>query len=443
MVLASFFFYGFWFPPYIFLLITSGVIDYFCSRKINNDSPHKRKWLWLSLSTNLGLLGYFKYANFFLDQAQSFLTLTGIQLDVSHIDVILPMGISFYTFQSMSYTIDVYRGKLKACHNFIDFFVYLSFFPQLVAGPIVKAIHFLPQLVPDKPFISAEQLQDGLYRITRGLFLKVVIADNIAPCVQLIFSSQYDQMSILQAWTGCIFFGVQIFCDFAGYSDIAIGLSALFGFKINENFNNPNFSTSPTNYWQRWHISLSTWFRDYVFLPIVSRYRSNGSLFLAVFILFFLSGLWHGADVKFITWGLYHGALMVIELLLKKYCRAWHLKLNRVRGMQICYIILMFIAILPSWAPFRAPTHEKAMELWSIMSGFNASPLVGYNITPAILMEGTLWAGVFLLFQLVCAFKELKPYKCGRSFITKESWIYFCALILLPGTPVDFIYFQF
>lgn len=264
--MASSFFYAYWFPPFILLLWTSGAIDHVASIQMRR-SPAPRRWLLVSLCANLGILYTFKYLGFFASLISQVGGWVGRSVAPWEFDILLPMGISFYTFQSRSYTIDVYRGRLEPCRRPSDFFAYLSFFPQLVTGTIVRATDFLPQLEERRP-LTEEDWQFVIHRICRGYFLKVVVADNIAIGVNQIFSSDPAGLTVPVAWLGAAFFAIQILCDFSGYSDIAIGVGRMFGFRIRGNFNNPYVALGFQDFWHRWHISLSTWFRDYLYVSL-------------------------------------------------------------------------------------------------------------------------------------------------------------------------------
>ncbi|MEM7231589.1 MAG: MBOAT family protein [Planctomycetota bacterium] len=311
LLTASYLFYGAWDPRFLGLVVLSTVVDYACGLGIGSTRRKgRRRWmLAVSLATNLGILGFFKYYDFF---AQSLVRLTDAWFpgwSPPYLDLVLPVGISFYTFQTMSYTIDVYRRRVKPCTNLADFALYVSFFPQLVAGPIERAREFLPQIRgPHR--ITTERMHDGMWLVLFGLFKKVVIADNLAPIADAIFDDP-GSASGIEVLLGVYAFAFQIYGDFSGYTDIARGIAKFLGFDLRINFRQPYFATNPSDFWQRWHISLSTWLRDYLYIPLGG---SRGTLMRTarnLMITMILGGLWHGAAWNFVAWGLFHGAILV------------------------------------------------------------------------------------------------------------------------------------
>ncbi|MFT4661415.1 MAG: alginate O-acetyltransferase complex protein AlgI [Patiriisocius sp.] len=300
---VSYLFYGWWDWRFLSLIVISSVIDYIAGREIEKSESHKRKkaFLILSMAVNLGFLGFFKYYNFFMENFAEMISTLGMNPNYSTLKIVLPVGISFYTFQTMSYTIDVYRGKLKASNDPIAFFAFVSFFPQLVAGPIERATNLLPQFNVKRNFSKTEAI-DGMRQILWGFFKKIAIADMAAPFVNNIFSN-VDAMPSGALFLGAILFAFQIYGDFSGYSDIAIGTSRLFGFNLMQNFAFPYFSRDIAEFWRRWHISLSTWFRDYLYIPLGGSRGSRLNQLRNIFIIFIVSGFWHGANWTFIIWG--------------------------------------------------------------------------------------------------------------------------------------------
>lgn len=300
LLVISYFFYGLWDWRFLSLIIFSSIVDFYCGKAIDSASKQssKKTWLTISMLVNLGFLGVFKYYNFFAKEFAEACSSFGFQVDALTLDIILPVGISFYTFQTMSYTIDVYREKLKPSKDIIAFFAFVSFFPQLVAGPIERATNLLPQFYTKRNF-DYKKAVDGLRQILwGGLFKKIVVADNCAEVVNHIFENQAD-INASGLFVGAIFFAFQIYGDFSGYSDIAIGTSRLFGFNLMQNFAFPYFSRDIAEFWRRWHISLSTWFRDYVYIPLGG---SRGGTWMKIrntFIIFLVSGFWHGATGPF------------------------------------------------------------------------------------------------------------------------------------------------
>ena len=315
IVLASYVFYGWWDWRFLSLIIFSTVVDYLIGQRLRTeDKQSKRKiLLWTSVIVNLGFLGFFKYYNFFLENFVDAFSLFGMQINANSLNIILPVGISFYTFQTLSYTIDVYRKKLEPTQDFIAFSAFVCFFPQLVAGPIERATNLLPQFYKKRTF-EYHKAVDGMRQILWGLFKKVVIADNCAEFANQIFNNSAD-MNGSTLVLGAIFFTFQIYGDFSGYSDIAIGTSRLFGFDLKQNFATPYFSRDIAEFWRRWHISLSTWFRDYLYIPLGG---SRGGTWMKVrntFAIFLVSGFWHGANWTFIIWGALN-AIYFLPLLL-------------------------------------------------------------------------------------------------------------------------------
>ena len=308
LLIASYIFYGWWDWRFLGLIALNSTVDYAIGLSLHQtQSSIKRKLLLgASLSINLGILGLFKYYDFFIISAIDILQTIGLQANVHTLAIILPVGISFYTFQTLSYTIDIYRDKIVPTKNCIAYFAFVSFFPQLVAGPIERASHLLPQFLERKKF-NLDQAKDGLRQILWGLFKKTVIADNLAPYVDKIFSN-YEVYSGPMLLLGTVYFSIQIYCDFSGYSDMAIGTARLFGFDLKRNFAYPYFSRDIGEFWRRWHISLSTWFRDYVYIPLGgNRTKTAFRHYVNLILTFTISGFWHGANWTFVIWGFLNG----------------------------------------------------------------------------------------------------------------------------------------
>lgn len=311
LVIISYFFYAWWDYRFLGLILISTLVDYFSAKHIYNNSKQwkKKVSLMVSLSVNLGMLFMFKYYDFFIDSLVNSFVFFGHKIRITNLNIILPVGISFYTFQTLSYTIDVYRKKLKPTSDLVAFMGYVNFFPQLVAGPIEKANWLLPQFLKSRQY-SYCQFKDGFYQMIWGLFKKIAIADTLGIYVDEIFGmpSQYNSLILL---FGVFYFSIQIYADFSGYSDIAIGVAKLFGFKLKDNFRMPNFSRDPAEYWRRWHISLSEWFKDYLYIPLGGSKGSRQKVIRNIFIIFLVSGFWHGADWTFIIWGFLNGLLFL------------------------------------------------------------------------------------------------------------------------------------
>ncbi|EMI15533.1 membrane bound O-acyl transferase MBOAT family protein [Rhodopirellula maiorica SM1] len=313
LVLASYLFYGWWDYRFCGLMVLSSLVDYGLGIYVANaKTQSQRKWaLTTSVVCNLGLLGFFKYCNFFSDSLVGALGAMGWTVHPLMSEILLPVGISFYTFQTLSYTIDIFRGKLQPTTNLIDYLAFVSFFPQLVAGPIERATNLIPQFSRARTF-SNDQAVEGCRTILWGFAKKLIIADHLAVCVDAIYANPGD-VSGLSLLIGTVFFAWQIYCDFSAYSDIAIGTAKLFGINLMQNFNYPYLSQSVTEFWRRWHISLSTWFRDYVFIPLGGSQGTRNETYRNLMITFVLSGLWHGAAWRFIIWGAINGAALVVE----------------------------------------------------------------------------------------------------------------------------------
>ena len=363
LLISSYFFYSCWDYRFLFLLIFSTFLDYYTGIKIYEANKRERKkfWLWLSISINLGFLGFFKYYNFFAISFAEGLAHLGVHANLWTLKVILPVGISFYTFHGLSYVIDMYNNRIKPEKNFIDYSVFVSFFPLLVAGPIERATHLLPQVKKERYFDYSKAV-DGLRQILWGLFKKIVIADKCAEYANTIFdhsSSYYGSTLIL----GAVFFSFQIYCDFSGYSDIAIGTARLFGIELLRNFAFPYFSRDIAEFWRRWHISLTTWFRDYLYIPLGG---SKGGMWMKVrntFIIFLVSGFWHGANWTFIAWGAINALYFLPLLLLNKNRTHTDMPAQQkiIPGFtEFCQIAFTFFLTSLAWVFFRAKNLNHA-----------------------------------------------------------------------------------
>jgi len=373
----------------------------------------------LALILNLLPLAFFKYAVFFWSQfAPSPEILNSL---------ILPLGISFYTFQGMSYLIDCYRGN-SAPAKLKDFSLYVTFFPQLVAGPIVRSTQFLPQLVKPKQNYT-DNFNWGLHRIARGFFLKLVIADNISPVVNSIFATDVDQMSMVTAWFGAFLFSIQIFCDFAGYSEIAIGLAALFGFRLMENFNHPYFARGIDDFWRRWHISLSEWFRDYVYIPLGGNRSTEVRHIGNILIVFLVSGLWHGAAWTFVVWGGLHGLFVYLSQKIK----------NTVNIPTAIFVPMTFVVVVFLWVPFRAEDLSTTMEMWSVMALGGAQGVIPKGFLTALPYIALF--GCFLVFEHAIKSIDYRKNHPWETYL--RVGILFALILILAGEGSDFIYFQF
>jgi len=364
LIFVSYYFYSCWDWRFLFLLVFSTFLDYFTAIKIENSTNerHRKFWFWLSIMINLGFLGVFKYYNFFVSSFADLLLNVGFKTNPVLLNVILPVGISFYTFHGLSYIIDIYNKKIKAEYNFIDYSLFVSYFPLLVAGPIERATHLLPQLKIKRVF-NFEKAKEGIHQIIWGLVKKVIIADTCAMYANQIFDN-YSTMNSLSLILGAVYFAFQIYGDFSGYSDIALGTSKLFGIDLLRNFNYPYFSRDIAEFWRKWHISLSSWFRDYLYIPLGG---SQGGIWKKVrntIIIFLVSGFWHGANWTFIAWGLIN-ALYFMPLLLLNRNRIntdlISLSLNRNSIRTVFSIVFTFVLTCFAWIFFRSKSIDDAM----------------------------------------------------------------------------------
>ncbi|MCF8295355.1 MAG: MBOAT family protein [Bacteroidales bacterium] len=444
VVAASYVFYGWWDWRFLGLIFLSSIIDYFVAIGLQKkESPQSRKILLaITLVSNLGMLGFFKYFNFFIENFENAFHFFGQPIQISTLNIILPVGISFYTFQTLSYTIDVYRRKLEPTNDVIAFLAYVSFFPQLVAGPIERAQHLLPQFYQKRTF-SYPLAIDGLRQILWGLFKKIVIADQAAVFVNDIFN-QSAEMPGSMLVLGVIFFAFQIYGDFSGYSDIAIGTARLFGFSLMQNFAFPYFSRDIAEFWRRWHISLSTWFRDYLYIPLGGSKGSKWHQIRNTLIIFLVSGFWHGANWTFIVWGLIN-ALYFIPLLLANRNRR-HLDTagshRWIPGWKdAAKILLTFAMTCFAWIFFRANDLEQAFDyIGGIFSPslFEIPKLEGAYAFTLLAFIGMEWYGRHSKYALEKI--GLEWYKPIRLSFYLGLALF---ILLQSGEKQSFIYFQF
>ena len=372
ILLSSYFFYGWWDYRFLSLILLSTIVDYLVGLNISKQGSKKKQKLLLLCSVlfNLSVLGFFKYYNFFVDSWVDLFSSLGYQIkSVWTLNIILPVGISFYTFQTMSYTIDIYRKKLKPTKDFISFASFVSFFPQLVAGPIERASNLLPQILKKRVFEYEQGIQ-GLRLILWGMFKKVVIADTLAPMVDNIFGN-YQDLGGGVLWLGAVYFAFQIYCDFSGYSDIAIGTAKLFGFELMSNFRFPYFSRNIGEFWRRWHISLSTWFRDYLYIPLGGSQEGEWKSIRNIFIIFLVSGFWHGANWTFIFWGLFHSILFLPSFIFKtnrKYTTSIIAENTLLpSAKEFIQVITTFTLVTIGWVFFRSETITDAFSYLNLM----------------------------------------------------------------------------
>jgi D-alanyl-lipoteichoic acid acyltransferase DltB (MBOAT superfamily) len=455
LLVASYVFYGYVHPWFLLLIATSTTIDYAAARGMETWPHYRRRFLALSIVSNFGMLGFFKYFNFFVGNAEALLHAVGLSASGPMVRIILPVGISFYTFQAMSYTIDVYRGELRARRSLLDLAVFISFFPHLVAGPIQRATYLLPQVEAKRRF-STEKARSGFVLICWGFFKKLVIADNVGIIANKVFALADPTFYIL--WAGVFAFAVQIYADFSAYTDIARGTSRWLGFELTENFNHPYLARRPADFWHRWNISLSTWFRDYVYIPLGGSRGSRWQWARNVLVTFVLSGLWHGASWNYVLWGAYHGVLLILTSVESGFSRTRSVEsgFSRTRPVvsgfsrtQPMKIAATFVLTNIGWLIFR---ETEVTAIWRdlTLSPFGVSALdmqTGvYLLLLASLYSLPLWIqSVWVETARVRAETSdassswgqvaVQGVACGLALVA--------ILILRSRTSLDFIYFQF
>lgn len=450
IVVSSYVFYGWWDWRFLSLILFSTLVDYTVGRKLRDEDRSSRRTLllWTSIFVNLGFLGFFKYYNFFLDNFITAFSFFGMEFSAGSLNIILPVGISFYTFQTLSYTIDVYKKKLEPTKDFIAFAAFVSFFPQLVAGPIERATNLLPQFYKKRTF-DYDKAVDGLKQILWGMFKKVVIADNAAQFANEIFNNSADYSGSTLA-LGALFFAFQIYGDFSGYSDIAIGTSRLFGFNLMKNFAFPYFSRDIAEFWRRWHISLSTWFRDYLYIPLGG---SKGGTWMKVrntFIIFIVSGFWHGANWTFIVWGALN-ALYFLPLLLAKKNRQ-NIEIvaqgRLLPGIKdLLKMATTFGLTLIAWVFFRAENMSHAWNYLSEMFSISLLSIPKFEGAKSALVI-SLIIMFFCFIEWMGRTDEYGIEKIGKKWPRMLRWSWYAILIFLIGIlaqteETPFIYFQF
>jgi D-alanyl-lipoteichoic acid acyltransferase DltB (MBOAT superfamily) len=445
LLISSYFFYGCWDFRFLFLLVFSTLLDYYSGLKIQRaeNKQVKKAWFWASIIINLGFLGVFKYYNFFVSSFAAGLSSLGVESDFQLLSVILPVGISFYTFHGLSYVIDVYKERIRPVESFVDYSVFVSFFPLLVAGPIERATHLLPQIQKKRVFDYAKA-SDGLKQILWGLVKKVVIADNCAEYVNMIFnnSDDYQGSTLL---VGAVLFAFQIYCDFSGYSDIALGTARLFGIELLRNFAFPYFSRDIAEFWRRWHISLSSWFRDYLYIPLGG---SKGGIYSKVrntFIIFIVSGFWHGANWTFIMWGLLNAIFIMPSIF-------FNTNRNNIEIVakgkilpslkEFLSIMITFAMAVFAWIFFRAEDLPHAFAFISEM--FSSSFFGAPDIFPKKLF---LMIFIFMMIEWIGREDQHGLATFGSKWppLIRYAFYYFLIIVfaLMGGDEQQFIYFQF
>lgn len=446
LLVSSYFFYASWDYRFLFLLVFSTLLDYYTGIKMHEakSPPVKKFWFWLSICVNLGFLGVFKYYNFFAESMAEALSAIGFQPNFWTLQVILPVGISFYTFHGLSYVIDIYKDRIKPEKNFIDYAVFVSFFPLLVAGPIERATHLLPQIQSKRQF-NYHQAVDGLRQILWGLFMKMVIADNCAGYVDMVFANPHG-FSASTHWLGVAFFAFQIYGDFSGYSNIALGTSRLFGIELLRNFAYPYFSRDTGEFWRRWHISLSSWFRDYLYIPLGG---SSGGTWMRVrntLIVFTVSGFWHGAAWTYVIWGFMNGLYIVPSIIMnnsnaRREIVAYGKKLPTLK--DVFHILVTFGLIIFSFMVFRSKDIPDALIY--ISDSFSMS----FFTKPQGIQNYLVWLLlVFFVVEWIGREDKYAIEKIGLKWPRVWRLVFYLIIVLSifwfkPMHDVQFFYFQF
>ncbi len=445
LLVSSYFFYACWDWRFLFLLIFSTVLDYFTGIKMSEAETRNKKrfWFWLSISVNLGFLGVFKYYNFFATSFADAVAQLGLYVNPWTLKVILPVGISFYTFHGLSYVIDIYNNKIKAEKNFIDYSVFVSFFPLLVAGPIERATHLLPQ-IKQKRIFDYTKAVDGLRQILWGLFKKIVIADNCAEYANTIFNNAADYSGSTLVM-GALFFTFQIYCDFSGYSDIALGTARLFGIDLLRNFAFPYFSRDIAEFWRRWHISLSSWFRDYLYIPLGG---SKGGTWMKVrntFIIFLVSGFWHGANWTFIVWGLLNALYIMPSIIFNTNRNNLDIAAQGKYlpdAKEFFSIAITFTLTVFAWVFFRAESLQQGIDY--IAGIFSSSLFSIPEVKPPVIIILTV---IFMLIEWLGREQQYAIANLGAKWKRPFRWAAYLVILeliyLFAGSQQQFIYFEF
>ena len=444
---AGCFFYGYIHPWFLLPLVFSATIDYISAIQMERRPAQKRTFLLLSLISNLGLLGFFKYFNFFVDNAGAAASALGLDFSRPALQIILPVGISFYTFQALSYTIDVYRGRIPARRSYLTLATFVTFFPPLVAGPIERASHLMPQIEQRRRF-DAVMARDAIFLILWGYFKKLVIADNVGVIVNKVFAIREPGFEML--WAGVFAFAIQIYADFSAYSDIARGVARWFGFELIRNFDHPYLARGPADFWRRWHISLSSWFRDYVYIPLGGSRTGPARRAMNLILTFLLSGLWHGASWNYVLWGLYHGLLVAasraIDPMTPKTPARFHVAIAPLQ------VVGTFALVTFGWLLFR---ETDSAYLWQhlTLSPLDSTPverrmgayLFVLSALYAVPLVIHMWWDAWFLPRWEAGRDALRPKSARRlAFETLTAGALFALMLVFRSrTSMDFIYFQF
>jgi D-alanyl-lipoteichoic acid acyltransferase DltB (MBOAT superfamily) len=432
LLLASYYFYAFLKWEFVFLLFATTLVNYICALKIAEEKKKQRLkyakyWLWFAVVFSIGLLGYFKYVNFFIDSVNEAFVLLGIGVKTSLMQIALPVGISFFTFQALTYSIDVYREKITARKDFIRVALFVSFFPTILSGPIERARNLIPQF-EQKTNISWENIVGGGKLFLWGLFQKVVIADRLADYINIVYSGSIVEHSSLTLIVTAVFYSFQIYADFSGYSDMAIGIAKILGFNLMRNFNYPYFSTSIKEFWKRWHISLTSWFTEYVYLPLGGNRVTQGRWIFNISAVFLLSGLWHGANWSFIFWGALHAAYYLAEFYLKKL---------RLPSLEILNTIVVFALVTIAWIYFRVENFQLTNTI--IVRFFDGTTDFFYGVSSFTMALTVALLILFIGLDWI-RYKEIK----FNPTVQALGYAFILSLVLLFGVSnSSFVYFQF
>ncbi|GAA4282105.1 MBOAT family O-acyltransferase [Gaetbulibacter aestuarii] len=450
ILIASYFFYGCWDWRFLSLILLSTIVDYFVGIQIykTENKILRKRWLWVSVLFNVGLLGFFKYYNFFVDSWTDLASALGYTIKSTWtLSVILPVGISFYTFQTMSYSFDIYYKRLEPTRNFLSFATFVSFFPQLVAGPIERASNLLPQII-NKRIFKDKQIIEGMKLMLWGLFKKIAIADALAPMVDDIFTN-YASYPASTLVLGICFFSFQIYCDFSGYSDIAIGTAKLFGVELMTNFKFPYFSRNIGEFWRRWHVSLSSWFRDYIYIPLGGSRVSKLKGIRNVFVIFLVSGFWHGANWTFIIWGAFHALAFIPVFLMGDHTKYKNTIIAQTTLLpnlkEIGKVLLTFSFVSFSWIFFRSDSMTDAiLFIRQLFDNFSfeiyKNPL-GYRMEDYFIL-----LLIFIVYEYLIRKTPRSPFNFNNKVLRFVSYTAVILGILLfydDGIDRSFIYFQF
>ena len=443
LLIASYLFYAAWNPPFVVLLWLSTLVDWFVAKKmfVEEKTARRRMLLTLSILVNLGVLGFFKYGNFLLDNWIALMSLAGIDWQAPGWDIVLPVGISFYTFQTMAYSLDIYLRRAEPSRSFLDFALFVTFFPQLVAGPIVRPTHLIPQFAT-LHVATMRQLAWGLGMMVLGIFQKVVVADGLlAPASEEVFGAS-EYVSFWDAWLGTLAFSGQIFCDFAGYSTTAIGVALTLGFSLPDNFRFPYAAIGFSDFWRRWHISVSTWLRDYLYIPLGGNRKGPGRTYVNLMVTMLLGGLWHGASWTFVVWGGLHGLYLAVERFLT--ARFKGAAIARTWVFRVCLALFTYFLVNLTWVFFRAEDFATAWRMITAMFGF--APADADTPLP------TLWIiqVVATIAAMVAIHWRMRDTNIETVVQKTPAWLLGLVLaamlfliIITQGSGNAFIYFQF